>query len=385
MPREWKNRLSELPFDGAETDAVIEALESGWITTGPRTAAFEEAFRRLSGTSHAVAVSNGTAALFLALKAAGVGPGDEVVCPSLTFAATAAAIVHCGATPVFADIVSLANPTLDPEDVARRITSRTRAILPVHYAGIPCEMDDLGALASSRGLVIVEDAAHAPGASYRGRRVGSLGIAGCFSLYGNKNLTTAEGGIITTSDPALADRLRLLRSHGMTSTSWDREIGSPAAYDVVEIGYNFRFDDVRAAIGLVQIEKLERNNGRRQLLAARYGAQLRTVGADLALPMESIAPDRVSAFHVYPVVCRSRSERDHLESELRRHGIQTSIHYPPVHQLTAFRRHVGAVSLPVTEEYGNRELTLPLHAGISDGEIDAIVDEIGRILSVDRE
>ena len=167
----------------------------------------------------------------------------------MTFAATAAAIVHCGATPVFVDITALNDPTMDPDDARRKITSRTRAILPMHYAGIPCHMDALGQLAVDHGLVVVEDAAHAPGAAFRGRPCGSLGSVGCFSLYGNKNITTAEGGVVTTSDAALAERIRLLRCHGMTSSGWDRDQGGPAQYDVVEIGFNYRFDDIRAAIG----------------------------------------------------------------------------------------------------------------------------------------
>ena len=245
----WNTRLSELEFDGDELAGAIEAIESTWITSGSRTRAFERAFAELCGTREAVAVSNGTAALILALKAIGIGPGDDVLCPSLTFVATASAILHCGAKPVFVDITSLDRPTIDPIDAARKITPNTATILPVHYAGIPCDMGALLDLASRNNLCIVEDAAHAPGASFQGRPCGSVGSAGCFSLFGNKNITTAEGGVVTTNDPELAERLRLLRSHGMTTNSWDRDKGRPAHYDVVEVGFNFRFDDIRAAVG----------------------------------------------------------------------------------------------------------------------------------------
>ena len=196
----WKARLSELGFDNEELGAVLETLDSAWITAGPRTQAFERAFAELTGTAEAVAVSNGTAALFLALKALGIGPGDEVLCPSMTFVATAASVMHCGATPVLVDICSLENPTMDPVDAAAKITPRTKAILPVHYAGIPADMDRLCALAKSKDLFMVEDAAHSPGARFAGRTCGSFGEAGCFSFFANKNITTAEGGMITTND-----------------------------------------------------------------------------------------------------------------------------------------------------------------------------------------
>src|SRR5262245_17378476 len=266
----WKARLSELAFNELELARVLETIDSEWITAGPRTEAFENAFAKVAGTTEAVAVSNGTAALFLALKALGIGAGDEVLVPSLTFVATVAAIIHCGATPVLVDIENLENPTMCPDDAARKITSRTKAMMPVHYAGIPADMDRLCAVAEKYRLLIVEDAAHAPGARFRDRACGSFGAAGCFSFFGNKNITTAEGGMITTNDAALAQRLRSLRSHGMTVSSWDRDKGRPAHYDVVEFGFNFRFDDIRAAIGLVQLAKLETFNRQRAQLVHRY-------------------------------------------------------------------------------------------------------------------
>src|SRR2546426_2825918 len=284
----WKARLSELEFDDRELAEILGTLDSAWITAGSRTQAFEKAFAELTGTSEAVAVSNGTAALFLALKALDVGPGDEVLCPSMTFVATAAAVLQCGAEPVFVDIHSLEDPTMDPDDAAQKITSRTKAILPVHYAGIPADMNRLCALAESRGLFIVEDAAHAPGAYLEGRACGSFGQAGCFSFFGNKNITTAEGGMITTTDSRLAARLRLLRSHGMTVTSWDRDKGRPAQYDVLELGYNFRFDDIRAAVGLAQLAKLEHFNRQRAKLVQRYNRRFAEANLKVILPFGSV-------------------------------------------------------------------------------------------------
>src|SRR5438874_343238 len=327
----WKARLSELEFDDRELAEVLDTLDSAWITAGSRTQSFEKAFAELTGTSDAVAVTNGTAALFLALKALDIGPGDEVLCPSMTFVATAAAVLQCGAEPVFVDIRSLEDPTMDPDDAAQKITSRTKAILPVHYAGIPADMNRLVVLAESNGLFLVEDAAHAPGARFAGRACGSFGQAGCFSFFGNKNITTAEGGMITTNDPRLAARLRLLRSHGMTVSSWDRDKGRPAHYDVLELGYNFRFDDIRAALGLVQLGKLDQFNRQRARLVERYNQRFAEAKLNITLPFAATTDAKLPSYHIYPAVFSSNSQRDLMSEFLKAEGIQTSIHYNPVH------------------------------------------------------
>jgi dTDP-4-amino-4,6-dideoxygalactose transaminase len=373
----WKARLSELEFDDRELAGVLDTLESAWITAGPRTEAFEKAFARLTGTTDAIAVSNGTAALFLALKALGIGPGDEVLCPSMTFVATAAAVLHCGAKPVLVDICSLENPTMDPADAAAKITSRTRAILPVHYAGIPADMDQLSALAKSNMLFLVEDAAHSPGAGFAGQPCGSFGEAGCFSFFGNKNITTGEGGMITTSDPELARRMRLLRSHGMTVTSWDRDKGRPSQYDVLEFGFNLRFDDIRAALGLAQLEKLETFNRQRAALVQRYNERFAEAALDLILPFASVHELKEPTYHIYPVLFASTDERDSMAELLKAEGIQTSIHYPPIHRFSAFRNTFSEeVHLPVTEEFASRELTLPLYPSLSAAQVDMIVSSV---------
>jgi dTDP-4-amino-4,6-dideoxygalactose transaminase len=372
----WKARLSELEYNDRELAAVLEALGSEWITAGPRTQAFELKFADLIGVRHAVAVSNGTAALFLALKAAGVGPGDEVLCPSMTFVATAAAVMQCGGRPVFVDIVSLENPTMSPEDAARKITPRTKAILPVHYAGIPAEMDALCALASSAGLALIEDAAHSPAARYGGRACGSFGTAGCFSFFGNKNMTTAEGGMITTNDPDIASRVRLLRSHGMTVTSWDRDKGRACHYDVVEVGFNFRLDDIRAALGLAQLRKLKHMNSRRAAIVRHYNELFAQSGLDVTLPFASVDHRKEPAYHIYPVVFPDSRERDSMSESLKAEGIQTSIHYNPVHQFSAFRKLDPDVHLPLTEAFAARELTLPLYPSLSEAQVDTIVSTV---------
>jgi dTDP-4-amino-4,6-dideoxygalactose transaminase len=372
----WKARLSELGFDERELSAVLDALDSEWITAGPRTEAFEKAFAKMTGTADAVAVANGTAALFLSMKALGIGAGDEVLVPSLTFVATAAAVVHCGATPVLVDINTLDNPTMCAQDAARKVTSRTKAILPVHYAGIPADMGRLCELARSYRLHLIEDAAHAPGARFHGSPCGSFGVAGCFSFFGNKNITTGEGGMITTNDPDLARRLRLLRSHGMTVSSWDRDKGRAAQYDVIEFGYNFRFDDVRAALGLAQLQKLEVFNRQRAAMVRRYNLNLTEPALGLILPYSSIVESKLPSFHIYPIGLESREKRDALADRLRANGIQTSIHYPPIHHFSAFKKTGERVNLPFTEAYAARELTLPLYPSLSTKQVDLIAGTV---------
>jgi dTDP-4-amino-4,6-dideoxygalactose transaminase len=372
----WKARLSELEFDDSELSQVRETIDSEWITSGPRTEAFEKAFAQFTGTAEAVAVTNGTAALFLALKALGIGPGDEVLVPSLTFVATAAAVVHTGAEPVLVDICSLENPTISPDDAAAKITARTKAILPVHYGGIPCEMDQLRNLASRHRLLLIEDAAHAPGARFQGIHCGNFGAAGCFSFFGNKNMTTGEGGMITTNDPELAKRLRLLRSHGMTVSSWDRDKGRSADYDVLEFGFNFRFDDIRAALGLAQLRKLESLNRQRAKLVQRYDRLFSEANVDVILPFASLPAAKQPSYHIYPIVLPSSAMRDSTAQHLKGCGIQTSIHYPPIHRFSAFARTNCEVHLPITEAFASRELTLPLYPSLSSSQVDQIVTAV---------
>ena len=246
--RQWRVPLSDIAVDDELVAAAGRALASGWWSTGPRVAEFEAAFARSVGVEHAVAVSSGTAALHLAAAACGCGPGDEVVMPSLNFVAAANVIGHLGATPVLCDVGEL-DPSLDPDDLDAVAGPRTRAIVALHYGGVPCDMAAVRGIAARRGLVVIEDAAHAPGAEYRGRACGTLGDVGCFSFFSNKNLPIGEGGMVVTADGALAERVRRLRSHGMTALSWDHERGHAAGYDVAVTGFNYRLDEPRAAIG----------------------------------------------------------------------------------------------------------------------------------------
>ncbi len=364
--------LFDLNFSEAEEQAVANTISSGWISMGAQTAELEERFAEYLGSRHAVALSSCTAALHIAMAML-VEPGDEVIVPSLTFVATANAVCYAGAKPVFADVVGPEDLTLDPDDVRRRIGPRTRAIIPMHYSGFPCDMEALMGLAEEHGLEVVEDAAHAPDAEYRGKRLGTIGRIGCFSFYSNKNMTCAEGGMLVTDDDELARRARLLRSHGMTTLSWDRARGHATSYDVVELGYNFRLDDIRASLALVQLSRLPTDTERRRLLRSRYEANL----ADLPgviVPFQGCLHS--SSEHIMPVVLRDANAqvREAVRAELARNGIQTTVHYPAVHRFAIYSD--VDVTLPKTEYVADCEITLPLFGNMTFENVDRVCETL---------
>ncbi|GIX46929.1 MAG: aminotransferase DegT [Candidatus Tectimicrobiota bacterium] len=376
---EWRIPLADLELDETEVRAVAEVLRSRWLSMGPLTAEFERRFAAYLGVKHALAVSSGTAALHLAHLALGAGPGDRVLCPALTFVATANAICYSGAQPVFVDITSPDDLNLSPDDAAAKIDATTRGICVVHYGGYACDMERIGRLARAHGLYVVEDAAHAPGAACwvsdgEGtlvlKKCGSLGDVGCFSFFANKNLTTAEGGMLTTNSDAVAEKLRLLRSHGMTSLTWDRQQGHSFSYDVVALGFNYRLDELRAALGLVQLDRLEANNRRRQQVVAWYRQALAEL-PDIGVPFAGVTTP--SAYHLMPVLLPPGVDRTRLMQHLRARGIQSSIHYPPIHRFAHYRRAAGQVHLPVTEAVAARLLTLPLYPAMRREDVQAVV------------
>jgi dTDP-4-amino-4,6-dideoxygalactose transaminase len=371
----WSVPLSDIDLDDAEITAVEQVLRSRWLSMGPVTQAFEAGFAALTGAKHAFAVSNGTTALHLAYASLGLGPGDEVIVPALTFVATANAIVYTGATPVFADITGLDDLTISPASIAEKITPRTRAIAIMHYGGYLCDMAAIGELAERHGLAIVEDACHAPGATYEGRGAGALGAVGCFSFFSNKNIAMGEGGMVVTDDDALAHRVRLMRSHGMTTLTWDRHRGHAASYDVVTSGFNYRLDEIHSAIGLQQLAKLERNNARRKEIVARYRTAFEALPG-LTVPFSSPAQHSLPAYHIFPVVLDEGMDRAAFMTHLRERGIQSSIHYPPIHRFTAFTERAAGVRLPMTEAAGAREVTLPLFPMETDAQIEAVIDGV---------
>ncbi len=363
--------LSDADLGREEADAVADVVMSKWLSIGPRTDEFEKRFAAHMGVSHAVAVANCTCALHLAMMALDLGPGDEVLVPSYTFVATVNAVRYVGATPVFVDIVGDRDLNMDPADAAGKVTPRTRAIVPVHMAGFPADMHALMALARRHNLRVVEDACHAIGATatYEDRKAGAIGDIGCFSFFANKNLVTGEGGMLITGDEAIARRLKLIRSHGMTKSSWDKASGRATSYDVVELGFNFRPTELTAALGLVQLGKLDTNNARRRELVRRYRRQLANVPG-IVIPFADRLDD--SAHHVFPIVLGDAAWRQPLRDALEQRGVQTTIHYQPVHQFSHNADVAVGVSLPRTEDVAARELTLPLHPLLEPADIDEI-------------
>jgi len=371
----WRVPQADLVLSDDEIAAVADTYRSGWIAMGPKTEQFERAFADYTGARHALAVGSGTAALHLICAAAGLGPGDEVIVPSLTFVATVNAIAYTGATPVFADIASLERPWLSPESVAAVVSDRTRAVMTVAYGGHPGALAELEAFARERGLLLLEDAAHAPGAWLAdGRHVGTAGLAGAFSFYSNKNLPVGEGGMVVTDDDALAAQVRLLRSHGMTTLTWQRHEGHASSYDVVERGFNYRIDDPRAALGVKRLEVLEEHNEQRRRLDAAYRRELDAVpGVSPALPPPA---EGRSACHLFTVVLDEAIDRDAVRAELHARGVQTSVHYPPAHSFAIYRDAAAGAALPNTEEYARRALTLPLFPHMSDEQLGIVVEEL---------
>lgn len=368
--------LSDVTFDGEEERAVVEVLRSGWISSGQVTQAFESELAAFVGAPYAVATTNCTAALHMALLALGIGAGDEVLVPSLTFVATVNAVRYTGATPVFVDVVGMDDWTIAPAAIHSQITARSRAIVPMHYAGFPCDMERLGAIARDHGLSIVEDAAHGPGSWIGERHIGTIGDIGCFSFFANKNLTTGEGGMLVTANAEIAERARHLRSHGMTTMSWERHRGHAYQYDVVALGYNFRFDEMRAAIGRVQLRKLEGNNAKRAAAYARYVELLaRVPGVQVPFARRQ---GRLS-HHLCPILLDEKVDRLDLMKRLRERGVQTSVHYPPAHLMSIHRELISA-PLPITEAIGTRELTLPLHPRLGTDDVEYVVDVLRECL-----
>jgi dTDP-4-amino-4,6-dideoxygalactose transaminase len=374
----WRVPLSALEVDEELLAEAGAALASGWWSAGPRVEAFETAFAEFVGSPHAVACSNGTAALHLALLACGVGPGDEVVMPSLTFVASANVTRLLGADPVLCDIVGPDELNLDPESLAGVMTERTKAIVVVHYGGFACDMDAVREIAARAGVPVIEDAAHAPGASWRGQACGTLGTLGCFSFFANKNLPIGEGGMVVTGDAELAARLRLLRSHGMSRMTWDRHRGHAASYDVTLPGLNYRLDEFRAALGLVQLRRLPAQNAARARIADRYRhAFAGCPGVEVPFALEDAR--RRSSNHL-AVILVPADGRDELRARLGEAGIQTSVHYPPIHAFSAYRRPDAA--LPRTDAVAGRLLTLPLFGHMTDDQAEAVVEGVRSLLAV---
>lgn len=380
-------REAFLPFsrptiEEEEIAQVVDSLRSGWITTGPKVARFEQIFEeRLGG--HAVAVSSATAGMHIAVAALGLGPDDEVIVPALTWASTANVVELCGARTVFAD-VHAETLCIDVDDVARRITPNTKAIIPVHYAGQPADLDALRALADAHGLLVLEDAAHAVGTFYKGTEIGASGEVVVFSFHPIKNITTGEGGIVMCRDEAFADRLRLLRFHGVSKDAWKRyHRGGMPVYDVVEPGFKYNMMDLQAALGVEQMAKLERFNARRTELAERYGRLLQQVPA--IRPLGMVPYDALHAWHLYVVRLDTAAvslDRNEFMLALQEENIGTGLHFPALHLASHYRNRYGYTegSLPRAEAAGSTIFSLPLYPLMSEQDLDDVVAALARVV-----
>jgi dTDP-4-amino-4,6-dideoxygalactose transaminase len=374
MP-DWKVPLADVEIGDAEIDAVAEVYRSGWLSMGPRTEELESRFSEYVGSAHSLAVTNGTAALHLICLAAGLGPEDEVIVPSLTFVATASAIRYTGATPVFADIAAVDRPWLSAEAAGEAIGPRTKAIMNMTYGGHPSESAELADLARERGLILLEDAAHGLGGSLGERHLGTFGLAGAFSFFSNKNLPVGEGGMVVTDDDEVAAQLRLLRSHGMTSLTWDRHRGHASGYDVVELGFNYRIDEARAALAAARLARLDADNALRAGAVEAYRIGLDEV--DGLTPAMPPVPGGNSANHLLTVLVDEGIDRDAVRAKLAEERIQTSLHYPPIHRFTAYDIDVD---LPLTDAYAARAITLPLFPTITEEQIGLVLTSLAGAL-----
>jgi dTDP-4-amino-4,6-dideoxygalactose transaminase len=372
--------LFDIRLSDGEIAAVEETLRSGWLTMGPRTQAFEEEFAEHLGCAQVIATSSCTASLHLAYLAAGVGPGDEVIVPAITFVASAAAVRYCGGTPVLADVVGQEDLGLDPAEAERRITERTKAICAVHYGGYACAIEELRELCDTHGLALVEDAAHSPSASApHGRKLGTLGLAGAFSFFSNKVLSCGEGGALATDDDEVAALARSRRSHAMTSGTWQRHRGHSAGYDVVGLGYNYRLDEPRAALLSARLRGLEADIESRRRLVHRYRERLAAVPG-LTVPYTDGEVDRSSCY-VMPVLVEDPKQRDPLREWLAGRGIQTSVLYPAVHEFSEYRA-LAPGSLPRSELVARTEVTLPLYPHLTEADQNHVIEAVAEGIAI---
>jgi len=380
-------RASFLPYgrqsvDEADIEAVVEVLRSDWLTTGPKVAEFEEAFAARVGAAHAVSFSSGTAALHAAAFAAGLKPGDEAITTPLTFAATANCALYQGATPVFSD-VSSDTLNLDPEQIERKISPKTRAILPVDYAGHPADLTAILEIARRQGLIVIEDACHALGAEYGGRRVGSVADMTVFSFHPVKHITTGEGGMVTTNHSQLAETLRRFRNHGISSDARQRQSAGQWHYEMVLLGFNYRLPDIVCALGLQQLKKLDANVARRREIAARYTAAFRDIPT--VIP-PAVRAEVNPAWHLYPIrldLDKLTAGRREVFRALRAENIGVNVHYIPVHHHPYYRERFGykGGEFPVAEDAYERLISLPMFHGMSDGDAEDVIRAVLKVVT----
>ena len=374
----FKIPLFKLNYGIEEEEAVLETIRSKWISMGPKCNEFEELFSKMLDAKFAVSLSNCTSALHLSLQLTDIKEGDEVIVPSLTFAATVNAIRYVKAIPVFCDIKSYEDLTVDPESVESLTTSKTKAIIVMHYAGFPCDMDRIMQHANKHGLKVIEDACHGPLSDYKGKKLGTIGDTGCFSFFSNKNISTGEGGMLVTNNEEIYNLTKLYRSHGMTTMSYERSKGHSTSYDVIELGYNYRLDDIRASLGIAQLKKLEADLKKRTVIREQYLNRIGKIG-DVIIPF--MEHKGFVSNYIFPIVLvKSNShKRDEVRETLAANGIQTSVHYPAVHRFSIYEKF--KVELPISEYVADNLITLPMYSSLSELEIDYICSVLERSLT----
>ena len=365
----YKIPLFNVNFDEREARAAYETIQSGWISSGPKNEQLEQLFVDTWKVGYAVSMTNCTSALHVCCMVCGLGPGDEVLVPSLTFAASVNCIRYVGATPVFCDIVGSKHVNIDPKEIEKNITPKTKAIVVVHMAGFPAMMDEILEIAHIHGLKVIEDACHGPLSEYKGKMLGTLGDCAAFSFFSNKNISTGEGGMFVTNNEDMAMKARLLRSHGMTTMSYQRASGHATTYDILELGYNYRMDDIRAAIAIEQLKKLPSDLGTRANVRRRYVEQLAGV-KDVVVPFAD--NKGFVSNYIMPVVIAKgdASYRDAIREKMHDAGIQTSVHYPAVHRFSVYKDYPAV--LPQTEYVTDHEITLPMYAALTMDQVDFI-------------
>ncbi len=365
--------LFDLNFGEEEERAVVETLRSKWISMGPKCAELEKKFAEMLQVKYACALTNCTAALHLACCTLGLGSGDEVICPSLTFAATVNCIRYVGATPVFADICGNENLCIDADQIEALITEKTKAVIPMHYAGFPCDMDKIMEVAKKHNLYVIEDACHGPLSVYKGKKLGTIGDVGCFSFFSNKNISTGEGGMLITNNEEIYKRAKLMRSHGMTVTSYQRASGHATSYDIVDLGFNYRLDDIRSSIGIVQLDKLQRDLEKREEIRKWYCEGLSGIEA-VTVPF--LQDKEFKSNYIFPIILNKGSvdDRDLFRNKLHECGIQTSIHYPAIHRFSAYEEYYRP--LPNTEYAADHEVTLPMYRKLTKEQVKYICDKV---------
>ena len=376
----YKIPLFDLNYDTIELQAIKKTSESKWISSGPKCESFEKIFSKKIGVDFSLTTSSCTASLHMALVALEIQKGDEVIVPSLTFAASANVIKYVGAKPVFCDIISHSNLTIDPKEIIRKITDKTKAIIVMHYAGFPCDMNEIVSIAKKHKLFIVEDTAHAPLSEYCGQKLGTFGDIGTFSFFSNKNIATGEGGMIVTKKEKLYRRLKSIRSHGMTTMSYDRYRGHATSYDINHIGYNYRLDDIRASLGIIQLDKLKHDLLKRKKLRELYIQKLSN-NKNLIIPFKD--HKGFVSNYIFPIVLKNSNvfKRDKVRDKLHQLGIQTSVHYPSIHKFSVYKEEF--VELTKTDYVSSNEITLPMYGKLSNNDVEFICNNLIRAIKAD--